>query len=286
MRNLTIQREKTFVACLMTMKIYIEDNANGNVMIDGVYCHKIGELKNGESKTFEIASESAKVFVIADQLSRNYCNEYYQLPEGEEDITLSGKNSFNLTTGNAFCFHNNNNPEVHKNRKKNSRRGTLILVLALLLGIAIGLLSNIDVFFEKEAKSKLFTVSPMTIQLTDKFEETNEDGFFAVFESKEAVVIVTVEEFASAPVLAEFTCEEYGAAFIQVNEIDTVLQTEDCLTFFKYKVKMESGNNYHYTGYIYKTDDAFYVLRFATYVSKAETYAPLIKEWASSVKFE
>lgn len=285
MRKLTIQRKKTFVACLAKMKVYIEDGAFGDTTIDGVLCRKLGELKNGETKTFEVGDESAKVFVIADQLSRNYCNDYYQLPEGEEDITLSGKNRFNITTGNAFCFDGNDNPEMQKKRKKNARKGALVLVLAIAVGIALGLLSNIGVFLNKKAEPQLFLAYPMSIELTDAFEQTDEEGFFAVFESNQVIAIVTVEEIASAPVLADLTREEYAEAFIEVNQFDTVLQTEDDLTFFKYKVKMESGENYHYTAYVYKTDDAFYVLRFATRVSTAEELAPAIKEWASSVRF-
>jgi hypothetical protein len=74
------------------------------LVINNVPCRKLGELKNGEEKTFVIGENSAKVFVIADTLSRNYCNEYYQLPDGQDDILLSGKNNFNPASGNAFRF--------------------------------------------------------------------------------------------------------------------------------------------------------------------------------------
>jgi hypothetical protein len=104
MRNLTIKRTKSFVACLVKMKIYLEDPMASELVINNVPCRKLGELKNGEEKTFVIGENSAKVFVIADTLSRNYCNEYYQLPDGQDDIFLSGKNDFNPASGNAFRF--------------------------------------------------------------------------------------------------------------------------------------------------------------------------------------
>ncbi len=42
-----------------------------------------------------------------DALSKNYCNDFYALPEGTEDISLTGRNCFNPGTGNAFRFDNN-----------------------------------------------------------------------------------------------------------------------------------------------------------------------------------
>ena len=101
MRNLTIIREKSFVGCLAKMKIYIEDRASGEIHVNGTPCRKIGDLKNGEEKTFQVTEEEAKVFVIADQLSKDYCNEYYQLPAGQEDLFLVGKNKFNPAAGYA-----------------------------------------------------------------------------------------------------------------------------------------------------------------------------------------
>ena len=117
-RNLTIKRRKKTVACLGTLKIYIEDPMCCDLMINNVACRKLGTLKNGEEKTFQIDKGALKVFVIADTLSKNYCNEYYQLPEGGEDVFLSGENKFNPASGNAFRFDNNDNTETVANRKK------------------------------------------------------------------------------------------------------------------------------------------------------------------------
>ena len=86
MRKLTIKRNKSFVGCLGTMKIYIESAVGAECFINDVPCRKLGTLKNGEEKTFEIDNAAAKVFVIADQLSKKYCNEFYKLP-----LRLTGK---------------------------------------------------------------------------------------------------------------------------------------------------------------------------------------------------
>ena len=146
MRKLTIKRTKTFVACLMKMKVYIEDHSAGEIVINDVPCRKLGDIKNGEEKTFEISESAAKVFVIADKLSKDYCNDFYQLPEGSEDIVLTGKNRFNLANGNAFRFDNNDNAAVAANRKRGSRIGMIVMIVAIVIGAIVGFLIGFNLF--------------------------------------------------------------------------------------------------------------------------------------------
>ena len=85
MRNLTIKREKTFVACLGKFKVYIEDANSNELTIRNTPCRKLGELKNGQESTFVIDDSEAKIYVIADKMSKEYCNEMYKIPAGTED---------------------------------------------------------------------------------------------------------------------------------------------------------------------------------------------------------
>ena len=148
MRNLTIKRTKTFVASLGKLKIYIEDPMANELKINGVSCRKLGEIKNGEEKTFEINETAAKVFVIADKLSKDYCNEFYQLYDGQEDIFLTGQNKFNPMNGNAFVFDNNDNPEVLAARKKGKQKGLIVLIVAAIIGFILGFLLTSGILFK------------------------------------------------------------------------------------------------------------------------------------------
>lgn len=140
MRKLTITRRKTFVACAMKLKVYVETDGVGETVINGTPCVKLGTLKNGETQTFEISENAVKVYVIVDSVSKNYCNDFYQLPQGEEDVTLEGQNKFNLANGNAFVFDNNDNPEAEESRKKGKRTGTIVMVTAIVIGVIVGFL--------------------------------------------------------------------------------------------------------------------------------------------------
>ena len=148
MRNLTIKRKKKFVACLGKLKVYIEDAQSNELIISGVPCRKLGDLKNGEEKTFEIGEDAAKVFVIADTLSKDYCTEFYQLSDGQDDIVLTGENYFNPANGNAFRFDNNNSEEVLAARKKSNKKGATVLIIAIRVGFIIGFILSSEILFK------------------------------------------------------------------------------------------------------------------------------------------
>ncbi len=144
MRTLTIKREKHFAGCLGKMKVYVEDQNNSELTICGVPCKKLGDLKNGAEESFQIPSSEVKVFVIADKASKEYCNDFYQLPAGNSDVRLTGRNKFNPLTGNAFRFNNNNDQAAIQNRTKALGRGIGVMLIAVVIGFVLGfvLVSN------------------------------------------------------------------------------------------------------------------------------------------------
>ncbi|MCM1540157.1 MAG: hypothetical protein NC121_02730 [Blautia sp.] len=117
MRRLTIHREKAIAACLMTVKIYITSSAvfdmenKKEVMIYGEKYRKLGKLKNGEEKTFLIGEGSAKVFGLYDLPSKSM-GDCVSIPEGTEEIRISGRSVFAPSLGNPFQFNEQILPEV------------------------------------------------------------------------------------------------------------------------------------------------------------------------------
>ncbi|MBR2343255.1 MAG: hypothetical protein IKA64_03280 [Clostridia bacterium] len=287
MRNLTIKRTKSFVGCLAKMKIYIEDHASVELVINDTPCRKIGELKNGEEATFQIGEGAAKVFVIADKVSRNYCNDYYQLPEGEEDVVLTGKNKYNPASGNAFRFDGNDNEEVRASRKRGTRRGLRVLIISGIIGLVIGILIALlpDIIVANTPKT--FSAYEMSITLTEEFEEMTYGTYSAVFGSENVAVFALEEEFALAEGFGDYTLEEYAELIIEGNGIEYAeLKKDGELTYFEYSFSNpETGVIYRYFCYVYKTDDAFWLIQFATPTDKVDKYAPKIRDWAGSVKF-
>ncbi len=104
MRELTINRRKTFVGSLMKVKIYIHDPNSNEINIKGYPCRKLGEIKNNSSLTISIDEERHILFAIFDVVSKDYCYDAIEIPEGISNIMISGKNKFSPLQGNPFIF--------------------------------------------------------------------------------------------------------------------------------------------------------------------------------------
>ena len=287
MRNLTIRRIKSFVGCLAKMKIYIEDPTSQEMLINDIPCRKIGDLKNGEEKTFQIGEQGAKIFVIADKLSKNYCNEYYQLSEGQEDIFLSGKNKFNPANGNAFRFDNNGSEEIIENRKHGTRKGLLILIVAAVVGAVAGYSITSGVFSNKTPDVKTFSSNGMVITLTDEFRETDIENYTVAYGSKNVVVFALKEAFTLADGFGDYTLEQYADLVVQANNVGSAeIKNVEGLTHFEYSFTNPQTNDvYQYFSYVYKTNDAFWLIQFSTLNENVDEYVHQITEWAKSVEF-
>ena len=293
MRNLTIKRIKSFVGCAVKMKIYIEDPMSNELVINNVSCRKIGDLKSGEEKTFQIEEQAAKVFVIADKLSKNYCYEYYQLPEGEEDIYLTGKNHFNPANGNAFRFENNDNEEVLANRKRSTKKGIIIIIAGLIIGaivgyvITSGLLSNKQTV-DNKVKDKTFSSKGITITLTDEFIEIPNEQNTVCFNSRNVTIYTLQESFLEYEEFGAYTLEEYAEILIKANGFsDAEIKKDGGKVYFESKTKNSiTQKDIRNIFYVYKTSDSFWFVQFSLLDEKTDEFRKQIGEWASTVKFD
>ncbi len=276
------------MAGLAKMKIYIEDSTSNEIRINDIPCRKIGDLKNGEEKTFQIEEQKAKIFVIADNLSKNYCNDYYQLPEGQESIFLSGKNKFGPANGNAFRFDNNESEENIANRKRGTRKGILILIIAIIVGVVVGYLITSVLFLNNTPEPKDFSSNGMTITLTDEFIKAEVEKYTVAYDSKNVAVFALKEEFTLADGFQNYTLEQYGELVIQNNNFSSSkIENIEGLTTFEYEfTNPDTRDTYKYFSFVYKANDAFWLVQFATLTENAYEYSPKIFEWAKTVSFE
>ena len=287
MRNLTIRRNKAYAASLIKMKIYVEDPAAGELTISGVPCRKLGDLKNGEEKTFSITEDGVKVFVIGDKLSRNAYNEFYPIPAGSEDVFLSGRNYFNPFSGNPFRFDGVTDEAVLKNRKKVSRTGTIILVAAVIIGLIAGFTAGSNAV--SAVKPKTFSADGLSITLTNEFSNAGVDGFTASYASNEVLVLTLKESFTLMEGLEDYTLEEYGNLVIEAKGMagSVTLQERDGQLYFSYQFTNPDTNEvFDYIIVLFKSADAFWTVQFATPESETAAYQQTIFQWAGSVTFD
>lgn len=289
MRNLTVKRNKSFVGCAAKVHVYIEDAVSAELEIEGTPCRKLGTLKNGEEKTFAVTGEQAKVFVIADKLSKNYCNDSYTVPAGQEDVSLSGQCRFSLGS-NAFVFDGNeNDPEKQRSRKKKSTVAVVIVAVAALIGALVGGISTSAILGAKSNDPKTFSCEGLQITLTKAFSEMKDAaGFTMGYASKDAVVLGLKESFSLMEGLENYTLQEYGQLVLQANGMtDRSLLEKDGITYFTYDYdNTEVNEQYRYVSCLYKGTDAFWLVQFAVETEDYPEYEDDIFRWAESVSFD
>ena len=285
MRNVIIKRNKSFVGCLAKLKVYIEDYTYGETKIGGVPCRKLGTLKNGEEKAFLIPDSAAKIYVIADSLSKNFCNEFYNLPEGQYDIYLSGQCRYNPASGNAFRFDGITDESVLKNRKKGTKIGIVVLIIAVIVGFIIGFIPS---FVNNDGDAKQFRCEEMQITLTDEFMKVPVADFDACFANEDIVVLVIRDDFSVMDGLENYTLQEYGELSLEVNELADVSEVKqnNGIMYYDYEAEnTEENNTYYYYATIFKSEDAFWTIQFAVLTEEVEQYMPQIIEYSETITF-
>lgn len=286
MRYLTIERQKSFVACLTTMKVYIEDPTADDLEINGVRCRKLGTLKNGEKGNFRISESAAKVYVIADKLSKELCNNFYQLPAGPESVTVSGKCRLNPGTANAFCFQDGDSQETApKSKKKLLLIGGIALAVVVVAAVAACMIFALST---PKGETKVFSVDDFHIALTTDFTEFDVEGFERAMDSEHVALLILQEEFTLMEGFGDYTLEEYGELVLSNNPKakDSKLSTKNGVMYFEYEsVNMEDGKNYRYIVTMYKGPDAFWMVQYIVHAEEAVWYRDDIFDWAESVAF-
>lgn len=120
MRKLTIERMSSYVEALTKLDVYVEDVTAGEFAIGEVRCRKLGNLANGESKTFEIGEHKVKVFLIVNDMKADGKLTFYDLQEGMNDISIYGQ--FALNPSGGIAFHLVDNPGKEDGQQKKKRR--------------------------------------------------------------------------------------------------------------------------------------------------------------------
>jgi len=288
MRNLTIKREKSFVACLVKANVYVHDELTGDTKINGDKCYKLGSLKNGEEKTFTIGDEETKIYVVADKLSMKLTNEVCYIPAGFENVYLMGECKYNPIGGNNFRFHGMTDPRVLANRKKSTKKFGVFFALCIIVGIVLGFWSG----YESSNNAidgepcEIVDDSGVVMTLTDSFEKLESDGYNFTYGTNDAVVFGMEEKFADFEELKELSLKEYGESLIEYWEVDSKIIKDDGIMYFEYQGESEDTNTvYHYFVSVYKTEDSFWAITFAIDDANYETYKPMFIEWAKSVAF-
>ncbi|MBQ2767765.1 MAG: hypothetical protein IJF49_06785 [Clostridia bacterium] len=292
MRTLIITREKNAAACLIPIKIYIEDSTAPELTITGIPCRLLGKLKNGETASFPIPCGAARIFAITDHTSRNYCGDQYPLPAGEEDLSLSGHCHLNPANGNAFLFNSNTDEAALQHRRIGVRRGLTVLLAAIAIGLLLGIfvlgpLIRLSMGTANDPQPQIFSQAGLQITLTEDFTPNHTaEGFDACYLSPEAAVFALRDPFDLAEGFGELTVAEYGALVQETNPniAGVAIEEEDGMLCMTYEINAD-GASFFYFNTLHKTDDAFWQVCFVVSADLSDSYRGNMLRWAKSIRF-
>lgn len=138
------------------------------------------------------------------------------------------------------------------------------------------------------SKNKTYTSHGISVTMNDKFQEKSIVSQTVYLESTEAIFSALKEDFSALESInlgKSASLNDYAKAVVANNNADYEIKEEDGLTYFEYE-KTVSGKDFYYLASVYKSDDAFWLINFASETSNKGKYQPLFKRWAKTVKFE
>lgn len=149
----------------------------------------------------------------------------------------------------------------------------LILCAVMLMTTACGL----------AASPKTFSVSGLTIELTDAFAEKDIMGYTKVLQSLDTQVFILKEEFSLFAELGDVTFDDYIALVMEANGIESGLTQEDGLTYFTYEFDA-NGHTYTYFTTLHEGSDAFWLVQFVCDATNYEKLHSSFIQYAKSIK--
>ncbi len=280
MRKVYLTREKSFVASLGMLRVLIEDSEYGDVKIDGTSCRVAAYVGNGETVSFDIGNEATKIYVIADKLSKGYCSDYYPVPEGDTDIEISGKCKYNPALGNPFRFNGVTDETVLKSRKKAGLKAIIPIAIAVVIGIAIGFISNYE-------RPKTFTSDDFEISLTTAFRESIEDGTYYLG-SKDCSVAVYEFDFGEYAYIKDKSDTEFLEVLKESDFFakDAKIANVEGMAVVEDEAESNAGDIRSYFTLFIKDGEAYYLFEFGCEVDEYEKHRADFIEWAKSVKLK
>ncbi len=161
-------------------------------------------------------------------------------------------------------------------------------VIALVLA-AITLLAFVSCTGGKvyDAKEKVFKKDNFEITLTERFKESEAEGFTIAYESKDVVVAALNEKFTLLEGLGDMGIKAY-AELVRTQNIlksPSEVTVDGDIASFEHTYKdNDEGVTYKYYSVMIKGEDGFWLVQFVCNTEKYEEHKPYFVEWAKSIK--
>lgn len=153
---------------------------------------------------------------------------------------------------------------------------TICIIIVTLCGCAV-----------KDTKNKVFTKNEFNITLNEAYVESQQDGFYACYDSATVAVFVVKESFDIMEGFSDYTIEQYAnIVMYNCSDKNPSLHQKDGISYIEYSFKNTQINKtYNYLIALYKSDDAFFMVQFTCEDKNYKEYKDYFLDRAKTVRF-
>ena len=173
-----------------------------------------------------------------------------------------------------------------KNRKKCTLLYAIISIVAFSVGIVCGLMTSGIISVPKTIR-----LDELSIKVTTEFREAGDMEAFGLmmYETEDVGLVITKDDSLSGvnfyAVSLPMYADAIGSDLLPSLGISVNFVFEDDLCVGRYTQRSQYGENVVTYCFLYKSDEAFWVLEFMVMAEQEEEYKDDIYNWAQSVKF-
>ena len=177
-----------------------------------------------------------------------------------------------------------------KNGKKKLSKALCVGIIAIfaVISFVVGIIVADVPIMALFSKTKTFTADEMSITLPKDFTATTTmDGFIACYGTSDVSIYIHKDIITEENDLHLYNLDNYRLNILHKNGLsyDDLKNTEGNAYFVYDYVNESSKAIYTFYTFTYKTDDAFWMVQFATEKNKATQYEADIIQWADTVTF-
>ena len=286
MRTLTIKRHNSVVSTTKSAKIYVDNSSTVDLVINGIPCRKIGEVKNGEEQSFLISeNEQGKVFIVNDdKQTETKC--VWDIAAGYDSVYLTCKAVKDSAGKSVFVFDSATDGDGDiESEKDNSKQRLKNIIIAVSFCALIALVALIIMDKNDTPDNYIFTTEGMTIVLNEGFTPTGVEDAVICYSSSDVNITTYKDSFEGNPDAKIMSVADYANALIKDANITADVKTKDGVTYFEYQKEGTDGKLYKYYVSVYKTETAFWNVEMRTYENVYNDHVESFETWAKSVSF-
>lgn len=276
---------KSHILAKMNPIIFIP-TVGGEYIIDGIECKKVRPLLCFSQMTFDVGVDDKEFLLVTESDKENLGIFKCLIPdEADSLIRVSAKETDHKIEVSFDLLDRNRGEAKAANRKGRVLIVVLAIIICNIVAICFAFFGDyIHSLASISKKPHTFYTEDFTITLNSSFTIDEDDCFDMIYVTKFCYVGFSEYDYESYPEIADVSAEDYCDMLVKINPIaEYDIVKDGDLIYVEFEEKLET--KYTYRIYVYKTDEAFWLVQFSSPTKKHDVWSANYDEWAKSVKF-